>query len=305
MTERGRAIGVHAGCGRVVASRAQPAAHLDGLRRHAKVESQGPKAESESTRAMQKSCEFRAVKRSGARREPWRSRQSASTPRALSLRRVPPRQLRRAPSSAWRSRSSPAPARRRPTPSLASSDGPLQPPPDIKNIVDKTAQFVARNGPEFEQRILSDNEKKQNPKFAFLQASDPFHAYYVAKVQELGGTTTRRAGGGRGARGGGGGAGRGAGVGRRDGGGVEEEEGAERDAARAGAADAHGAEAAGRAAARPRRDPAHRAVRRAQRPHLPDGDREPRGAQPPVRLPQADAPPLLVLHVARRRLLGA
>jgi splicing factor 3A subunit 1 len=76
------------------------------------------------------------------------------------------------------------------TPSLASSDGPLQPPPDIKNIVDKTAQFVARNGPEFEQRILSDNEKKQNPKFAFLQASDPFHAYYVAKVQELGGTTT-------------------------------------------------------------------------------------------------------------------
>ena len=77
-----------------------------------------------------------------------------------------------------------------PTPSLASADGPLQPPPDIKNIVDKTAQFVARNGPEFEQRILSDNEKKQNPKFAFLQASDPFHAYYVAKVQELGGTTT-------------------------------------------------------------------------------------------------------------------
>ena len=76
-----------------------------------------------------------------------------------------------------------------PAPSL-SSDGPLQPPPDIKNIVDKTAQFVARNGPEFEQRILSDNEKKQNPKFAFLQASDPFHAYYVAKVQELGGTTT-------------------------------------------------------------------------------------------------------------------
>ena len=129
-----------------------------------------------------------------------------------------------------------------PTPSLASSDGPLQPPPDIKNIVDKTAQFVARNGPEFEQRILSDNEKKQNPKFAFLQASDPFHAYYVAKVQELGGTTTPRRcrrprrRWRRRAR---------AGVGRRDGGGVEEEEGAERDAARAGAADAHGAKPPG------------------------------------------------------------
>lgn len=33
-------------------------------------------------------------------------------------------------------------------------NGILQPPPDIKSIIDKTAQFVARNGPEFEQRIL-------------------------------------------------------------------------------------------------------------------------------------------------------
>ena len=36
----------------------------------------------------------------------------------------------------------------------ATVNGVLQPPPDIKSIVDKTAQFVARNGPEFEQRIL-------------------------------------------------------------------------------------------------------------------------------------------------------
>ena len=114
--------------------------------------------------------------------------------------------------------------------------------------------------------------------------------------------TTRRRRRRRVARGGGGGAGAGQ-VSADATVAASKEEGAERDAARAGAADAHGAEAAGRAAARPRRDPAHRAVRRAQRPHLPHGDREPRGAQPPVRLPQADAPPLLVLHVARRRLL--
>ncbi len=36
----------------------------------------------------------------------------------------------------------------------ATVGGVLQPPPDIKSIIDKTAQFAARNGPEFEQRIL-------------------------------------------------------------------------------------------------------------------------------------------------------
>lgn len=36
----------------------------------------------------------------------------------------------------------------------ATVNGILQPPPDIKSIIDKTAQFVARNGPEFENRIL-------------------------------------------------------------------------------------------------------------------------------------------------------
>ena len=36
----------------------------------------------------------------------------------------------------------------------ATVNGILQPPPDIKSIIDKTAQFVARNGPDFENRIL-------------------------------------------------------------------------------------------------------------------------------------------------------
>lgn len=34
-----------------------------------------------------------------------------------------------------------------------SSVGIIYPPPEVRNIVDKTASFVARNGPEFEQRI--------------------------------------------------------------------------------------------------------------------------------------------------------
>ena len=46
------------------------------------------------------------------------------------------------------------------------------PPPELATIIDKTAQFVARNGPEFETRIR--NEQK-NAKFSFLQPNDPFH----------------------------------------------------------------------------------------------------------------------------------
>lgn len=66
------------------------------------------------------------------------------------------------------------------------------PPPDIRVIVDKTAQFVGKNGPEFEQRILTS--EKNNVKFNFLTPGDPYHAYYREKVDEAkaqasGGTT--------------------------------------------------------------------------------------------------------------------
>ncbi|KHG08295.1 hypothetical protein F383_34885 [Gossypium arboreum] len=44
--------------------------------------------------------------------------------------------------------------------------GIIHPPPDIRNIVDKTAQFVAKNGPEFEKRIIANNAN--NVKFNFL-----------------------------------------------------------------------------------------------------------------------------------------
>jgi splicing factor 3A subunit 1 len=48
--------------------------------------------------------------------------------------------------------------------------------------VDKTAAFVAKNGPQFEERI-KDNEKHNN-KFAFLNPNDPYRAYYDFKLQE-------------------------------------------------------------------------------------------------------------------------
>ena len=48
--------------------------------------------------------------------------------------------------------------------------GIIYPPSEIRNIVDKTATFVARNGPEFENRILSNEGK--NEQFAFLTVFD-------------------------------------------------------------------------------------------------------------------------------------
>ncbi|WOL04677.1 putative splicing factor 3A subunit 1 [Canna indica] len=73
----------------------------------------------------------------------------------------------------------PAPA---PIATHARRIGMIHPPPDIRVIVDKTAAFVAKNGPEFEKRILANNAG--NNKFNFLTASDPYHDYYQHKVAE-------------------------------------------------------------------------------------------------------------------------
>lgn len=61
--------------------------------------------------------------------------------------------------------------------------GIIHPPPDIRTIVDKTASFVAKNGPEFEKRIIISNAG--NPKFNFLNGSDPYHAYYQHRLSEF------------------------------------------------------------------------------------------------------------------------
>lgn len=53
----------------------------------------------------------------------------------------------------------------------------------LLDIVDKTASFVARNGPEFEARIRQN--EINNPKFNFLNIADPYHAYYQHKVKDF------------------------------------------------------------------------------------------------------------------------
>ncbi|RZC75006.1 hypothetical protein C5167_050487 [Papaver somniferum] len=61
--------------------------------------------------------------------------------------------------------------------------GIIHPPPDIRTIVDKTAHFVAKNGPDFEKRIIANNAG--NAKFNFLNGSDPYNAYYQHRLSEF------------------------------------------------------------------------------------------------------------------------
>ena len=60
--------------------------------------------------------------------------------------------------------------------------GIIRPPPEIRAVADKTALFVSKNGRAFEHKILN-SEKGKTPKFAFLHASSPFHAYYEDKIR--------------------------------------------------------------------------------------------------------------------------
>ncbi|KAI3931542.1 hypothetical protein MKW92_011144 [Papaver armeniacum] len=61
--------------------------------------------------------------------------------------------------------------------------GIIHPPPDIRTIVDKAAHFVAKNGPDFEKRIIANNAG--NAKFNFLNASDPYNAYYQHRLSDF------------------------------------------------------------------------------------------------------------------------
>ena len=63
-------------------------------------------------------------------------------------------------------------------------EGIIIPPPEIRAVIDKTAQFVARNGKGFEKKVLSSNDGK-TAKFNFLKTYDPYNAYYEMKIREI------------------------------------------------------------------------------------------------------------------------
>lgn len=52
-------------------------------------------------------------------------------------------------------------------------------------VIDRTAQFVARsaNPPQFEEKIREN--QRGDPKFAFLNPADPYHAYYRHRMDKV------------------------------------------------------------------------------------------------------------------------
>ncbi|EXJ85455.1 hypothetical protein A1O1_05819 [Capronia coronata CBS 617.96] len=62
-------------------------------------------------------------------------------------------------------------------------EGIVLPPKDIRAIIEKTAGYVARNGPVFEDRI---REKEQaNSKFSFLTPNDAYAPFYQWRLSEI------------------------------------------------------------------------------------------------------------------------
>ena len=62
-------------------------------------------------------------------------------------------------------------------------DGVVLPPKDIRAIVEKTAGYVARNGPMFEERIAQ--KEQSNSKFSFLVPGDAYAPFYQWRLAEI------------------------------------------------------------------------------------------------------------------------
>lgn len=62
-------------------------------------------------------------------------------------------------------------------------EGVVLPPKDIRAIVEKTAGYVARNGPVFEDRIR--DKEQANPKFSFLSPQDAYAPFYQWRLNEV------------------------------------------------------------------------------------------------------------------------
>jgi splicing factor 3A subunit 1 len=58
--------------------------------------------------------------------------------------------------------------------------GIIEPPPDLKLVVDRTADFVRRVGRAFEAEIIQRNAKSK--KFGFLVSTSPYYAYYQNRI---------------------------------------------------------------------------------------------------------------------------
>ncbi|KAK5048014.1 hypothetical protein LTR84_006204 [Exophiala bonariae] len=62
-------------------------------------------------------------------------------------------------------------------------EGVVLPPKDIRAIIEKTAGYVARNGPVFEDRIR--DKEQANSKFSFLSPQDAYAPFYQWRLSEV------------------------------------------------------------------------------------------------------------------------
>ncbi|KAK9389306.1 Pre-mRNA splicing factor PRP21 like protein-domain-containing protein [Lipomyces mesembrius] len=65
---------------------------------------------------------------------------------------------------------------------ISAPVGIIIPPPDIREIIEKTAGYVHRNGPAFEARIR--DSEKNNTRFTFLNPADPYYPFYEWRLDE-------------------------------------------------------------------------------------------------------------------------
>ena len=67
-------------------------------------------------------------------------------------------------------------------PPFGHNAGPPPPPPDLQPIIDKTAEYVARNSEDFERTVLEKH--CGDPKFGFLNPWNKFYPYYKLRLQQ-------------------------------------------------------------------------------------------------------------------------
>ena len=59
--------------------------------------------------------------------------------------------------------------------------GMIIPPPEMRAVIDRTAEFVSKQGPEMEKKIYSSDPT--HIRFAFIAKDNPFHPYYTFAIQ--------------------------------------------------------------------------------------------------------------------------
>ncbi|XP_059382119.1 splicing factor, suppressor of white-apricot homolog isoform X2 [Carassius carassius] len=92
----------------------------------------------------------------------------ASAPLSLSGPAAPPTSSSRPPQTTV---VPPVPAAAAPVAAI------IPPPPDIQPVIDKLAEYVARNGVKFESSVRAKND----PRFDFLQSWHKYNSYYEFK----------------------------------------------------------------------------------------------------------------------------